>query len=199
MARGSASRSVPASFVNGGLDCRTGMTSSLNASTKISSSGLLIWTNDLVAAIVRSRLLCILPLLSMRRPTVTGASSLAKKLIVGGALSSKTVNASLERSVTYRPFRSLTVACSTTSSEVVEKIGFCGGAAVNRADQPPVGQWAVTTDDIARAITGHRRGMASSKTETSERGGSSRGARPRDLRSCAGTVTGPSGSYLMNP
>jgi hypothetical protein len=102
--------------------------------------------------------------------------------LVCGALSSKTVNASLERSVTYRPFRSLTVACSTTSSEVVERIGFCGGAAVNRADQPPVGQWAVTTDDIARAITGHRRGMASRKTETSERGGSSRGARPRDLR-----------------
>ena len=40
----------------------------------------------------------------------------------------------------------------------------------------------VTTDDIARAITGHRRGMASRKTEASERGGSSRGARPRDLR-----------------
>src|ERR1700686_682629 len=182
MARGRASRSVPASFVNGALDGRTGLTSSLKASAKISSSGLLIWTNDLAAAIVKSRLLCILPLLSIRRPTVTGGSSLAKKLIVCGALSSKTVNASLERSVTYRPFRSLTVACNTTSSEVVEKIGFCGGAAVNRADQPPVGQRAVTTDDIARAITGHRRGMASSKTETSERGGLRRGARPGDLR-----------------
>ena len=108
---------------------------------------------------------------------MTGASSLAKKLIVCGALSSKTVNAFLERSVTYRPFRSLTVACSTTSSEVVEKLGLCGGAAVKRTDQPLTGRWAVTTSDIAGAVTGNRRCLALRKTETSERGGSSRGAR----------------------
>ena len=107
----------------------------------------------MAAATTRSRLPCMLPLASIRSPTVAGASWLAKKLMVWGCLFSKTLNASFVRPLTFRPPRSVTVTCRTTSSDVVEKIG-ASCAAVAETNRPTAGQEAVTTSDITSAMSG---------------------------------------------
>src|SRR4030095_4904509 len=66
---------------------------------------------------------CMLPLLSISRPTVTGASWLRKNRIGCGRLSSSTPNASCVRSDTYAPVLSLMDTWRTTKSDCVENSG----------------------------------------------------------------------------
>ena len=72
----SASCKTATSLVNGAVGGRAALTLSLNARANSSSLGWLASAKAAAAAITRSRFGCMLPLLSMSRPTVTGASSL---------------------------------------------------------------------------------------------------------------------------
>ncbi len=129
--------SGPGSLVNGADSGSALRTKSLNVSAKISSLALLLWTNAAAAATTRSRLPCMLPLLSIRSPMVTGASSLVNNRMVCGCPSSKIRNASCRRPPTYSPFLVLTVTCSTTNSDSAEKVGRSCDSRPNAAALAP--------------------------------------------------------------
>ena len=80
-------------------------------------------SNAAAPAMTRCRLGCMLALLSMSKPTVTGVSVSVKRRTVCARPSSTTLNASCGKPATYAPFLSLTVTCRTTSSESALKTG----------------------------------------------------------------------------
>ena len=81
------------------------------------------------AAITRSRPSRILPLLSTRKPTVTGRILTGKEVDpLRGAVLEDSKSLLRERRHVGRPCQSLTVTCATTSSARDEKTGVCAAA-----------------------------------------------------------------------
>src|SRR5271157_305486 len=106
---------------------RSRKASSLKLTTKTSSSGLESFTRASEAASTPARLIRMLPLLSITRPSETGTSSRRKLEMRCAAPFSAIAKASRVRSVTRCPLLSKTVVLQITTRVSARKTGACSG------------------------------------------------------------------------